>query len=330
MKEKRRSRAFRALPLLLAGVIAVAPFAALVPASTAWQEPQAPSFGDQVSVGFVLVPVIVRAGAGYSRNLDEKDFRLLVDGRRVDIESFERRSDAPASIVLLQDLSGSMANGDKLAASREVVRFFADRALPGDEYAIATFAGGDVGVEVPFTPDVSVLREASQAWTAYGTTALHDAVAWLPEVSLAGRNPKRFALLITDGVDNASQIPPERAREIVRDAQLPTYVLGLGAGNPFELSQEGEKVYRYADVLSLLAATTGGRYFAISQPEDLQEALNAIAEDVRHQYVLGFATGEGPSRWRPLRVEVKGSANRTVVFRRGYKGSPPAESSSGG
>lgn len=330
MKEKRLSRAFRALPLLLAGMIAVAPFAAVVPAGNAWQEPQAPSFGDQVSVGFVLVPVIVRAGAGYARNLDEKDFRLLVDGRRVDIESFERRSDAPASIVLLQDLSGSMANGDKLTASREVVRFFADRALPGDEYAIATFAGGDVGVEVPFTPDVSVLREASQAWTAYGTTALHDAVAWLPEVSLAGRNPKRFALLITDGVDNASQITPERAREIVRDAQLPTYVIGLGAGNPYELSEAGEKVYRYADVLSLLAATTGGRYFAIAQPEDLQEALTAIAEDVRHQYVLGFATGEGPSRWRPLRVEVKGSTNRTVVFRRGYKGSPPAESSSGG
>jgi VWFA-related protein len=293
-------------------------------------EPQTPTFEDQVSVGWVMVPVIVRSGPGYARNLDKEDFRLLVDGRATRIEEFERRSDAPASLLVLQDLSGSMANAAKIEMSREAVRFFLDRTLPGDEFAITTFAGGDISTEVPFTADLGALREATEAWTAWGTTALHDAVAWMPEVSLAGRNPKRFALLITDGVDNASKITPEQARDIVRRAQLPTYVLGLGAGNPYELSPEGKKVYQYADVLSLLAATTGGRYFSITGPEDLKTALTAIADDVRHQYVLGFATGEGPSRFRTLRVEVKGKERRTVVFRRGYQGSPPAGSAVGG
>lgn len=289
----------------------------------------APAFEEEVSVGYVLVPVVVRAGAGYARNLDQQDFRLLVDGRPALIDSFERRAEAPASVLLLQDLSGSMENGGRLELSREVVRFFTGHALPGDEFAIATFAGGDVGVEVPFTAELPVLRESSEAWTAWGTTALHDAVAWMPEISLKGRNPKRFALLITDGVDNASKITPEQAREIVQKAQLPTYVLGLDSGNPFELSQEGGKIYRYADVLNLLAATTGGRYFSISGREDLQEALAAILEDLRHQYVLGFPTGDGPSRFRRVQVEVRGDSRRPIVFRRGYQGPPPASVTGG-
>jgi VWFA-related protein len=294
-------------------------------------QPATPEFQDEVSVGLVLVPVVIRAGAGYAKNLDKKDFQLTVEGKPVAIESFERRSDAPASVVLLQDLSGSMANGGKLAESQEALRFFLDKAVPGDEFSIATFAGGIFDVEVPFTRNQQALREASDQWRAYGTTALHDAVARIPQISLEGRNPKRFALLITDGVDNASKLTPEAARAVVQQAQLPTYVLGLGAGNPYELSTEGKKIYRYADVLSLLAAVTGGRYYSISNREDLQKALAEILDDVRHQYVLGFSTGDGAVKFRPLTVEVKKSRDRrTVVFRRGYKGTPPAETRAGG
>ena len=315
---------------------ALALVASLATSAAMAQSPQAPQpatpeFQDEVSVGLVLVPVVIRAGAGYARNLGKKDFQLTVEGKPVAIESFEQRSDAPASLVLLQDLSGSMANGGKLAMSREALRFFLDQALPGDELSIATFAGGQFDVEVPFTRNQEALREASDRWEAYGTTALHDAVARLPGISLEGRNPKRFALLITDGVDNASRLSPEQARAIVQQAQLPTYVLGLGAGDPYELNQQGKKLYRYADVLSLLAAVTGGRYYPITKHEDLQKALAEILEDVRHQYVLGFSTGDGAVRFRPLTVEVKKSRDRqAVVFRRGYKGTPPAGTRAGG
>jgi VWFA-related protein len=151
----------------------------------------------------------------------------------------------------------------------------------------------------------------------------------MPEVSAEGHNPKRFAILMTDGVDNASQITPEKAREIVRQAQLPVYVIGLDAGNPFDLDTQGKKMYRYADVLSLLAVTTGGRYYPIANHEDLQKALAAILDDLRHQYVLGFSTGDGPARQRSLKVEVK-AGDRTVLFRRGYKGPPPSHYAKGG
>lgn len=279
--------------------------------------------GEEVSVGYVLVPVIVRSSlGGYANRLEKKDFRLLVDGAPASIESFEKRAEAPASILFLQDLSGSMATGGKLEESRRAVRYFFDHSLPGDEFSVATFAGGRFAVTVPFTAKLDALRTAVDAFRAYGTTALNDAVAWMPEAGAAGKNPKRFAILITDGVDNASTISPTEAREIVRRANLPVYVLGLEAGNPFEIGQDGKKIYRYADVLNLLAHETGGRYYPLSTPDDLGKALAAIVEDLRHEYVLGFATGGGQSRYRDLKVEVTGR-NRSVLFRRGYKGPPP-------
>jgi Ca-activated chloride channel family protein len=302
--------------------------AAQKPAQKPPEEPPPASFGEEVAVGYVLVPVVVRSGAGYVKNLEQDDFKVLVDGRRVAVESFEKRADAPASVAVFQDLSGSMENGAKLELSRDVVRYFLDKAMPGDEFAIASFASGDTQIDVPFTADLAAVREAVGGWKAYGTTALHDAVSVMPDLSAEGHNPKRFAILITDGVDNASQIPPEKAREIVRQAQLPVYVIGLDSGSPFEIF-EGKKIYRYADVLNLLAVTTGGRYYSISSREELQKALAAILDDVRHQYVLGFSTGEGPARQRSLKVEVK-AGDRTVLFRRGYKGPPPSRFAKGG
>jgi Ca-activated chloride channel family protein len=313
---------------IVATVLSIGSVGAQKPAAPKEEAPPA-SFGEEVSVGYVLVPVVVRSGAGYVKNLEQDDFKVLVDGKRAAVESFEKRADAPASVVVFQDVSGSMENGSKMELSRDVVRFFISKALPGDELSLASFASGETQVDVPFTSDLAAVREAIESWKAYGTTALHDAVARMPDVSAEGHNPKRFAILITDGVDNASQITPEKAREIVRQAQLPVYVIGLDSGNPFELTTEGKKIYRYADVLNLLAVTTGGRYYSISNQEDLQKALAAILDDLRHQYVLGFPTGDGPSRQRSLKVEVK-AGDRTVLFRRGYKGPPPAHYAKGG
>lgn len=294
-----------------------------VPGGAVPDEPAA-EFADSFSVGYVLVPVVVRDGARYVQGLDRGDFVLKVDGKAAAFESFESRADAPASLVLLQDLSGSMDSGERLIWSRSAASFFLDQAAAGDEFAIATFSDGEQRIEVPFTQDLSALREAVATWRPWGKTALHDAVAHMPEVSGSGRNPKRFALLITDGVDNSSSIAPDQARELVRAAQVPVYVLGFDSGNPYSLNEEGKKVYRYADVLNLLAATSGGRYFSISSTEELNLALAAIRDDLRHQYVLGFATGDGADRFRRLEIQVPGK--RAVLFRRGYTGPPPAKS----
>lgn len=314
--------------LLAAGSAAPAPQTPPAPPGL----PPSSEFAEAVSVGYVLVPVVVRTPAGFAERLKKEDFRLIIDGRTVPIDSFEPRSDAPASVVFLQDLSGSMDTGGKLDSSRRILRYFLDRSETGDEFALATFASAQEQIDVPFTRDRQTLYEASDLWKGYGTTALHDAVAFLPEITLDAKNPKRVAVLVTDGEDNASQIPPEEAREVVRAAQLPVYVIGLGSGNPFELDAQGRKLYRYADVLQLLASLTGGRYYSVRGGQgdpngELDRALAAIHEDLRHQYVLGFATGDGRSAYRKIEVKVSGEGKRSVFFRRGYKGPPPAGAS---
>ncbi len=293
------------------------------PAATAPAPAENTGFHDEVAVGFVLVPAVVRTRSGYVNDLKRNDFRVFVDGKPVAVESFDRGTDAPVSLVFLQDLSGSMGIAEKLDASREAVRFFLDQQKPGDQFALASFSGDLVQVDVPFTADPQPLREAVSAWEASGTTALNDAVAWLPEITAEQMSFKRAAILITDGVDNRSTMTPQQARDAVRKAELPVYVLGLDAGSPYVLGEDGKKVWRLADTLNLLAVLTGGRYYPVNGPYDMKEACAAIAEDLRHQYVLGFSTSNsGASGYHSLRVEVAGRS-RTVMFRRGYRGGPP-------
>ncbi len=283
-----------------------------------------PGFEAAVEVEWILVPVVVRSSSGYLRGLDAEDFVLAVDGHPVTLDSFENRADAPVSLIHLQDLSGSMALGDKLETSRRALGCFLDHTQPGDEIALATFASGRIQVEVPLTTDLGVVREAMASWRGYGTTALHDAVSWLPDIAVREHSVKRAALLISDGVDNASVLSSGAARAMVRQAQMPVYVLGLESGSPFELNAEGRKRHRYADGLNLLAHLTGGQYHAIQGHKGLTEACRAMVEDLRAQYVLGFATGSGgDSAQRALRVDIPGK-NVAVVHRRSYTGRLPA------
>lgn len=287
-----------------------------------------PRFEATVAVSSLLVPVIVRTESGrYVDGLELEDFRLLVDGKPVRIDAVDRGVDAPVSIVFLQDLSGSMANGGKLEASRQALGSLLAAAGPDDEFAIATFAGERLQVEVPYTGNKAALAEAMELWEGYGTTALHDAVAWLPEISESSAVGNRVAILVTDGHDNSSTISPAQAVEIVRGARLPVYVLGLDAlGAPRrELAdRQPDGPYLYADLLQNLAARSGGRYFQAADGEELTAAVQGILADLRQRYVISVATqAEGPKKDREIKVEIARRGSFLLTHRRGYRGTAP-------
>lgn len=284
------------------------------------------AFREEVSVGWVLVPLSVRTRRGFVADLEPRDVRLFADGEPVTLGSFERGAKAPLELVLLQDLSGSMALGGKLAASRQAASCFLDRLRPGDRYALASFAGRRLTVEVPFTADLTAGREAAEAWRPYGVTALHDAVARLPGIRATGQ-AAGAAVLITDGAENASRIDPNEAREIVRRAQLPVYVLSLARRRTESPQDRGD----YASILRRLAAASGGRYLPIEPATALQTACRSVVEELRSRYVLGFPTAGDESRWRKLDIEVD-RRGVEIRSRAGYHGPPPAsveESGSG-
>lgn len=284
------------------------------------QDPET-GFHEEVSVGYVLVPVAVRSRDGYVTDLGPEDFHLWVDGRPVAFESFERGSEVPVSQAFLQDLSGSMALGGKLDVSRQAIECLLDRSRPHDRFAAATFAGHRLEVDVPFTGDPEPIRQAMQAWRGYGVTALNDAVARLPEIAPSRTNPNVAAILITDGVENASGLPPERARELVRRARIPVYVFGLARVERGDgLGGRGRP---YARLLRELAEATGGRYLSVADVHAAVDACVEVALELRSRYVLGFTpANSGPVGYRELRVEVAGRGLR-VSHRRGYQGRLP-------
>jgi VWFA-related protein len=286
------------------------------------EAPQEMDFADQVSVGYVLVPVSVRSRAGFVTDLGPDDFSLEVDGRRVDFDSFERGGEAPVSLAFLQDLSGSMALGGKLDQSQGLLECLLDRSPLSDRFALATFAGRQVSVEVPFGSDRGPILEAAAGWRAYGVTALHDAVARIPELAASREQPNVVAVLITDGVENASDLTSDQAREVVRQARIPVYVLGFEGATGGAPSDDAAE--QYSGVLRRLAAFTGGRYFALATPQDARDACVQISIELRARYVLGFATADGePTAYREVRVNVE-RRGLWIAHRRGYTGPPPA------
>ncbi|MGH9464178.1 MAG: VWA domain-containing protein [Thermoanaerobaculia bacterium] len=288
-------------------------------------EPAQPDmFVGEVDVGYVLVPVIVRSPKGFVEGLESRDFSLYVDDQPALFDSFESGVEVPVSVIFAQDLSGSMGVGDKIALSRSLVECVLRQARPGDRFALASFASERITVDVPFTDDLAVLREAMGLWQGWGKTALHDAVSWLPNLVFDQEALKRAAVLVTDGVDNASELDPETARVPVHQARLPVHVVGLSTGSAAALTEEGDKVFQIADLLNQLAEASGGQYHSATTPEDVQAACNAILDDLRHQYVLGFPLANaGSSDLHRLRVEVDGR-KRQVAYRRTYEGRAPA------
>ncbi len=291
------------------------------------QEPPNPGggFQEEVSVGYVLVPIVARQPSGaYATDLKPDDFRLLVNGQTIEFESFEQGDRAPVSVMFLQDLSGSMANSNKLTLSQTVLNQLVMGHRPGDNWGLASFASNRVSVDVPFTGDTELLRQSASTWKPYGTTALHDAVSWLPDLTSHIQSARRAAIVMTDGVDNASQIDPYTAREKVRKAELPVYVMGLSTGDIETLDRNGEKVYRYADVLNLLSHLTGGHYYPVVSQSDAILACNSIESEIRNQYVIGFPTSAlGTPTYHEIQVEPRNKKKLKLSFRQGYTGTLP-------
>lgn len=286
------------------------------------QEPPA-SFTEQVSVDYVLVPVVVKGARGIISDLPRESFQLYVDGQEVAIESFESGADAPFTMFVLQDMSGSMELIGKLQTSKRILNWFLGRAQAGDRFALFTFAGRKVSADVPLTSETQRLRDAARQWRPYGITALHDAIGLVPQLVVESPTSQRAILLISDGLDNASELEPKAARERVRTAEIPVYVVGLDTGSPYELNSQGEKLYRYADVMNLLAHLTGGSYYSAVDETEVEAACAAILNELRSQYILGFSTGgSGESVARSIEVRVK-KRSLDVSHRQGYEGQPP-------
>ena len=279
----------------------------------------------EVAVIAVNVAVTVQDRAGrYVTDLTPGDFSVFENGAKKEITYFQHSFEAPISLTVLLDVSGSMALQDRLREGREALRLFAGGLLrPRDELSLLLFADGDVEVAVPFTNDRTPFFEALAGAEAYGQTALNDAIAVSPEFADKGRNDKRALLLLTDGIENGSLVSADRALEIARRVDVPIYVLGY----KIPASEQILKKYKRSEALtqagiietlSRFSEATGGRAFFPTTPGELTIALGSIHRELGHQYILGYTTNQDPpDEYRNISVVTSNKRYR-VRARKGY------------
>jgi Ca-activated chloride channel family protein len=313
----------------VAGVIRRALFAlctSLTLAATGWaapihaaQDPQEAQPTFRSSVELVTVTVSVRDARGrVLRDMKKADFEVFDSGSLVPIKDFYA-GDAPVSLAVLLDISGSMAVGGNIEKAREAVLMAMQNLRRGsDEAALFTF-DSQLQEVVRFTQDLDRVHRVSLEGKPWGTTLLFDAIAETAEAVAARANRHRALLVITDGVDSGSRMTPPEVSAVASGIDVPVYLLTVvnpldHTGGEFAVT-DGKKAAETA-TLADLARWTGGDMRIASVPAHTVEAIRDLFTELRHQYLITFEPGTRPG-WHPLEIRAR-KKNLIIHARSGY------------
>jgi len=189
-------------------------------------------------------------------------------------------------LQLAVDLSGSMQTEDfelhgtqvdRLTALKSVAEPFIEQRV-GDRIGLILF-GEQAYVQAPLSFDratVERLLDEAAIGLAGDRTAIGDAIG-LALKRAEGKDAKRRVLiLLTDGANNAGQLPPLKAAELAAKQGLKIYTIGIGATamqvQSFFFSQTVNPSRDLDEkTLKAIAETTGGRYFRAHDSAELNQ-----------------------------------------------------------
>jgi Ca-activated chloride channel homolog len=255
-------------------------------------------------------------------NLRREEIRVYEDGRPQKLEHFSQGRAATARLLLLLDASGSMTGELKNASTRMAALQILAALDPDDEAALAAFDHKYWGV-VAFTRDRRKVEQAMAEIEPFGATALHDALARASSDLASHGEGRRAVVVLTDGVDTASQLLPDDVLSRSQALDVPIYAVSVVS--PLEDPQSPRFSGRErpalattgATVLARYAELSGGAAFTVSEFGGLQSAAKSIVSELKQQYRLGYDPPPGPPRFR--RVDVRSTRKGVVVrTRRGY------------
>jgi len=277
---------------------------------------QLPSFSARSDL-VVLSATAVNDKGRPVRDLKSSEFRIFEDGRPQKLEHFSHSSDVPARLLILVDASGSMNVEDKSASGRMAATQILASLAPEDEVALAGFDHKYWGI-VRFTRNRDEIKKGLDDVEPFGSTALHDALDHAAHDLASHGEGRRAVVVITDGVDTASQTAPDVVIERSRALDVPIYAISVisplddpdsslftGRERPAAATAGLRQLQRYA-------AESGGAAFAVSDFRGLKGATDQIADELKHQYRIGYAPLESGPRFRKIQVK---STRKGVVIR---------------
>jgi Ca-activated chloride channel family protein len=194
-------------------------------------------------------------------------------------------------LMLAVDISGSMQAVDfstksrtisRLDATKEVVSKFVLGRI-GDRVGLITF-GEYAYLHVPLTldtPSVSKMLNYTVSGMAGNATAIGDAIGLGVRTLRERPEGSRVIVLLTDGEDNASSIPPLEAAKLAKQYGIRIYTIGVGKnGNvPYPNGFGGYQMVQVTmdeKLLKEIASITGGKYFLATNQQILSDIYNKI------------------------------------------------------
>ncbi len=266
-------------------------------------------------VDLVLVPVSVTDPMNrLVTGLEKENFLLSDNGQPQEIKHFSSE-DAPISLGVIFDVSGSMSN--KIDKSRDAVVEFFRTANPQDEFFVITFSEKPE-LLTDFTQNIEDIQSRLVFVQPKGRTSLLDAIYLGMTRMRKAHYEKKALLIISDGGDNHSRYTESEIKSMVRESDVQIYGIGL-YDRDFKTAEEREG----PELLNEVTEVTGGRTFAIGSPNELADVATKIGIELRNQYVLGYRP-TNPARdgkWRKIKVKLnppKGLPPLHVYAKTGY------------
>jgi len=251
------------------------------------------------NVDLVLVPVSVTDGRQrLVTGLDQSNFQVL-EGKKVQEIRHFSNEDAPVSLGVIVDTSGSMK--DKMERVREAVTQFCEIANVQDEFFMITFSD-EPHVATDFTNTAEDIERELLYIHSKGRTALLDAIYMGIEKMRQARYSKKALLVISDGGDNHSRYGEREVKSAVKESDVMIYAIGT-----FDRYVSTQEEMVGPGLLANVTQVTGGRAFTLEDPNEMPAVAHRIGTELRTQYVLGYRPQKAPhdGKWHKISVKLK-------------------------
>jgi Ca-activated chloride channel family protein len=276
------------------------------------QEPQTPIFRSGARTEVPLYATVMDGSGRLVPDLDRADFTVLDDGKPVELTQFSNASQPFTAVVMLDTSASMTANLELLNHAAEQ---FLLRLLPVDRAQVGAF-NDKIQLSGRFTNDRDELVKALDDLQIGNPTRLNDAIATSLD-ALERIDGRRIVLVFTDGEDTASKLGFRPVLERARDEEVMVYSIGLESeffnGQRLQRSRPSRDLRKISD-------ETGGGYFELKKSDQLAPTFTRVAQELRSQYLLGFAPATLDGKLHKL--EVRARQGMTVRARRSYLATP--------
>jgi Ca-activated chloride channel homolog len=206
---------------------------------------------------------------------------------------------ASLSVLASRSSGAQDANTLRLKGLYSGAEQFLLRLLPHDRAVVGAF-NDKIEFASGFTSDRNSLIAALTDLDFGNKTRLYDALYESLD-QLQKVDSRKVILLFTDGQDFGSQQGSGRALERARNEEVMIY--GVGLETEFFNGQSYVRS-KPDSILNRFALETGGGYFDLKKNADLSSSFSRIAQELRSQYLLGFAPAVLDGKIHKLEVRV--------------------------